>query len=445
MSLFAQRSARLLLLLAGACSQLETTPVGGETTTSSKAWQSIDLVSAKSDGSASSGGFTGHALSGDGRLAAFAVWAPHITDDFGSASPEQVLVKNVSTGSITLASSSAGDVMADDAQFGAVIDEVGTYVAFVSMAGNLTSSGENSQAQIYRKNLTLGSIELVSSPDFDTLGDASSTQASISGNGQHVAFYSTASNLVSGAVGDQVFIKNFASETLSLVSASITGTLGNGPSASPSISHLGDYVAFTSSARNLIASFSVAPSSPMQIYRKDTSSGEVLPVSTPDGIQVANATSGSPKISGNGRYVVFTSLASNLISGLSGSVYQVFRKDLNDGSLDLVSASQDSAPSTESAYLPQISHDGRYVAFISADEGLIAGSSFGHRQALLKDLLTGKVTLLSSPDGRTPANADVVSLQISRDGSYVSFEASATNLVPEATASAFQIYRVLLK
>jgi Tol biopolymer transport system component len=370
----------------------------------------------------------------------FVVFRSSATNLFSGANGGQIYRKDLENGTITLVSSTDGTAVnrGNNHSYSPQITANGRFVVFRSNSTNLFSGA--SGWQIYRKDLVDGTITLVSSTDGTAAnrGNNSSSSPQITADGRYVVFASSSTNLVAGANGSQIYRKDLQTNTITLVS-STDGTAanqGNSPSESSKITADGRYVVFQSSATNLVSGASGS-----QIYRKDLQTNTITLVSSTDGTAAnqGNNSSSSPQITADGRYVVFQSSATNLVAGASGS--QIYRKDLENGTITLVSSTDGTAANqgNNSSTSPQITVDGRYVVFASSSTNLVAGANGS--QIYRKDLQANTITLVSSTDGTATnrGNNSSESPQITADGRFVVFASSATNLV--AGASGSQIYR----
>ncbi|WP_030661798.1 PD40 domain-containing protein [Streptomyces rimosus] len=154
--------------------------------------------------------------------------------------------------------------------------------------------------------------------------------------------------------------------------------------------------------------------------------------------QVSVAQDGTPadaavdngRISGDGRYVVFTSRATNLVPGAAGDRVKVFLKDLRTGRVELISATPDGAVADDDSYADSISADGRHVVFSSAATDLTGTVRTGHRSDVyVRDRATGRTELLVPSADDSPA-ARSTNGQISDDGRHVVFSSNRKDLVP---------------
>jgi Tol biopolymer transport system component len=160
---------------------------------------------------------------------------------------------------------------------------------------------------------------------------------------------------------------------------------------------------------------------------------------------LANANCNEPSASGSGRFVAFTTEADNLVRGDRNDVEDVFVRDLRRGVTTLISRrGKAGAPGNEASALASISANGRYVAFQSEASNLVAGDADDKVDVFVKDLKTGRMTLVSrAADGSVSDGRSGVPV-ITPDGRYVAFGSSASNLVPGRSGHDHAIYRYQL-
>ena len=262
-------------------------------------------------------------------------------------------------------------------------------------------------------------------------GNASSYTTSINANGRYVAFASSATNLVpGGTTGQEIFRKDLQTGQVVCCSSDAAGQEGNGDSNNPVISSDGRYVAFDSNSSNLV----VGGGTSRRVYRKDLQTGQVVCCST-DAAGVLSF-GNNPSMSPDGRYVAFESTSTTLVPGISG--FQVFRKDLQTGQVACCSTDAAGVQGDHFSANPAVSSDGRYVAFDSLSSNLVPGTSGS--QIFRKDLQTGQIVVCSSNASGQPGNSDAEYPAISSDGRYVAFRSNASNLIPGNTYG-LSIYR----
>ena len=157
-----------------------------------------------------------------------------------------------------------------------------------------------------------------------------------------------------------------------------------------------------------------------------------------------NSANWASSLSADGRYVVFQSVASNLVAGAGdqNGVSNIFLYDTQTGKTQVVSLGLGGTAANGASYRPQISADGDYVTFASTATNLVAGGGNGQAQTYVYDTLTGAIALVSAAANGTPANneSDLASA-VSADGSIVAFGSTASNLVtPDANAGYANIF-----
>lgn len=193
----------------------------------------------------------------------------------------------------------------------------------------------------------------------------------------------------------------------------------------PSISADGRYVAFSSNASNLIDGDSNGVE---DVFLYDRVAASLVRVEGHHG--QPNGTSRFPRLSADGRWLVFVSLASNLIDDDTNGVADVFLWDRDTGDTRRVSVASDGAQANRDSRTPSISADGRVVAFISASTTFVAADLRGVEQVFVHDIDTGETHLVSHAASGAPGNGTSFLPVLNGNGSTVAFKSEAFNLVP---------------
>jgi Tol biopolymer transport system component len=307
----------------------------------------------------------------------------------------------------------------------------GRFVAFDSSSTNFHSD-TNFRLDIFVHDRASGLTECVSVSSTGVEGNGSSERPSVSADGQVVAFMGSSDTLVAGDsnVAFDIFVRDRAAAETTRVSISSTGTQANFDSRAPSISADGLVVVFESGASNLVAGDS---NGARDVFVHDRSTGETTRASiSTEGVQ-GNGHSGSdalapPRLSGDGRFVAFQSFASNLVAG-DDSGSDVFIRDRLEGTTTRVSVSSLGQAGNGGSVNPSISADGRFVAFSSVASNLVAGDNNGHSDIFVHDRQTGLTRRASVSSAGVQSNAVSEWPAVSADGSTVAFWSLASNLV----------------
>ncbi|MHB8780197.1 MAG: TolB family protein [Candidatus Geothermincolia bacterium] len=392
----------------------------------------ILLASADAAGSEGNGNSELPDISANGRYIAFQSAATDLVTP--ATTGTQVFRKDLITGAIVLVSATAAGTEGNGNSIAPSISADGRFVAFESAATNLMTPATTG-TQVFRKDLDSGEIVLVSADAAGTEGNGNSQEAGINWNGAYVAFQSAATNLVTPATtGTQVFRKDLVGAEVLLVSADAAGTEGNGNSLDPSISADGLYVAFESAATNLVTPATTGT----QVFRKDLVGAEVLLVSADAAGTEGNGNSSDPAINYTGRYVAFTSAATNLVTPAT-VLAQIFRKDVNTGAVSLVSATAAGLEVNAASAAAAIDAAGRYVSFHSAATDVVAPATTDF-QVFRKDMETQEVILVSATAAGANGNSDSFFPSLAANGRLCGFQSAATDLVTPATTNV-QVFR----
>ena len=309
----------------------------------------------------------------------------------------------------------------------------GSIVAFISEATNLVPGDTNDVQDVFVHDLDTGITERVSVTSAGTQGDDDAFTLSLSSNGSFVAFGSFATNLVLGDTNDviDVFVHDRDTGTTERVSIATVGTQANDESFSPAISSTGRFVAFRSDATNLVATDTNNNS---DIFVRDRTLGITQRVSVAsDGTQ-ANGDSIFPAISSDGRFVAFSSEASNLVAGDTNNLSDIFVHDRqNDNTVLIVGPAEFSTGSGIIIVAPDISPDGDFVGFRSNADDLVPADTNNSFDTFLIDRVTAIAERSSVSSSEVEGNSDSSRPSISSNNRFVAFSSNATNLVSEDT------------
>ncbi len=312
----------------------------------------------------------------------------------------------------------------------------GDRVAFSSTAATLVGGDTNHVADIFYRYDPDGTLRIAAEAARQLNG--ASSQPAMGGNGHDVmAFSSSATNIGTDTNRVQdVFAFVEENGSASRVSRSVSGQEANGASGDPSVS-LGSVpfdpisVAFTSVATNLVTGDTNGFA---DVFVATLSRGAVRVSLTSAGGEAHGGASTDPSISGSGRWVAFTSQASDLVPGDTNGVADIFVRDTTDRTTTRVSVGNGGGQAEGASSIPSISANGRYVAFLSADDHLAAGSaSQNAADVYVRDLVDGTTQRVSASSAGEPADADSSQPALSVNGDHVVFTSDADNLVPGDT------------
>jgi Tol biopolymer transport system component len=392
----------------------------------------IMLVSVNSSGVAGSDDSEEATVSRGGRYVAFVSSATGlVTDDTNG--DYDIFLHDVQTGitsrvSVSTAGSQGGGPPGSTASYYPDISYDGWFVAFEGEPVDFVPGDTNDTYDIFLRDTLTPLTTRVSVSTAGSEGDSGSYRPAISGNGKYLAFHSASQNLVPGGpVGmDQVFLRDTQSAITSMVSVSSAGTPGDSSSNYPDVSSDGRYVVFESSATNLVPGVSNVHK---DIYLHDTQTGITSKVSVSTAGSEANSNCYEPAISGNGRYVVFISGASNLVPGDDNTVTDIFLRDVQAGTTTRVSVSTAGTQAGSVCWSPDISEDGRYVVWESNADNLVPDDNNGTHDIFVRDTQNNTTSRISVNAAGEEGNGDSNYPAISADGRYVVFDSNADNLV----------------
>ena len=371
------------------------------------------------------------ALTPDGRYVCFGSYASNLVsgDSFGTW---DVFVRDRLSGSLECISVDASGAPAgSQPSNGVAITPDARFVVFDSPSSTLVTGDSNGFRDVFVRDRQTGVTELVSVDSSGVQGNEASEWSAISADGRFVAFTSFASNLVTGDTNGfpDVFVRDRQTGTTSMISVTPSGSAGNRDSVLPSISPDGRFVSFTSRSTDLVAG-GTSGFLPM-VFLRDRQAGqtELVSVST-SGVQANfTCTAYARSLSDDGRYVVFTSYATNLVTGDTNGFLDVFLRDRTNHTTERVSVSSAGAQGNDQSDLCAISGDGRFVAFGSRASNLVAGDTNSMQDVFLRDRANGTTERVSVDSSGNQGDGDSYASSVTPDGRFVGMTSWASNLV----------------
>lgn len=354
----------------------------------------------------------------------------YISNGPGQAS--QVYLRDVDRNRTDLISRSSGGAPANGPSYEPAVSGGGWNVAFASKASNL--GGRGGESNVYLRRSRKGETILISRATGENGAKASgeSFSPSMSSDDEEIAFASTATNLAPGTKPGtvNVFLRNLRTDQTTLLSRSSSGAPANGDSTHPQISSSGDAVVFESTATNLSPLANGEP----QVYERKLTSNRTILVSAAENGRVANQAAINPSVDGDGGRVAFESAATNL-SGVANPVDNIYVRDIASNQIFLASRSGggSKAIANGDSSAPDLPRDGRFVCFQSTATNLgNPYDGFGVNPKVsnvyVHDLLHHGTFLISRQSGRYSPGGN-------GNSSNVSCSAGASYAAYQSTAS----------
>lgn len=361
-------------------------------------------------------------VSQDGRYVAFVSDANDIVVGDTNNWPD-AFVRDRKLGTTIRASLSSTGAQLLSGTTEAKMSDNGRYVLFTYRNTDATSDPTNGKYQVYIRDLKNNTTELaiVGSTGGLSSSNLSLENVDISADGRYVVFTALAADMTpgSGTLGG-VFIRDRKLGTTKLLSKSITTGLASGNVGRPVISCDGSYVAFEGTASDLVPGDT---NGFKDIFLVDRINNNLISNITISG----NGSSyGQLDVSCNGEVLVFVSIASNLVTGDTNGVNDVFAYSMIDQSIQRVSvdSSGNEITSTQSrTEKSSVDFSGRYVIFRTS-AGLVSNDTNGLDDIYLRDLVDGVTQVVTLKNNGAPSTRQSNYQAISRDGRYVIFDNS---------------------
>ena len=409
-------------------------------------------------------------VSADGRFVVFVSRADNLVP-YDSNGTFDVFVRDRTLGRTILVSLNRdGAHSGNGASLASSISADGRFVAFESLASDLVANDTNNASDIFVRDLIAGTTTLASvSANGVSPGNGASSWPVMSPDGRFILFESRASNLVLNDLNNagDLFVRNMAVRTTTLVTrdrfGSFSATGGEVIFADTArMSDDGRWVAFSSSATNLVANDSNLK---RDVFVRDLLNKTNILVSVNTNRVAGNRDSGSPSISADGRFVAFQSFAGDLVpNALLVTNNNIYVRDLALGTTALVSVNQAGTFNLkDSSFGSVISADGRYVAFQSMANDLVADDNLPLNfvpalDVFIRDLQSGTTTLASAHSVQTNSDSSYYTnwtrpgsersslpISISRDGRFLLFQSAGDEgTITNSGGSSYTIFSTVL-
>jgi len=292
------------------------------------------------------------------------------------------------------------------------LSEDGQRLAFSSSAFNLVEGDSSQFSDIFVSDRSSETLTLVSRTTGGEPANGNSSSLAISGNGRFVLFQSSADNL--GASGSfQAFRRDLDTGINTTVGLASDGNAFDG------------VLPISLSFDGSLATFEADD----QAWLRDIDQGTTTLVSSGIDAQPANASVSEPYLSSDGSTVVFDSAASNLVAGDTNDDTDVFIRDLVQGTTARITGQGGEEPD-DFLRSPRISADGRWIVFFSAATNLVPSDTNGMTDVFLHDRDTGTTIRISEDSTDVGGNAGSTNAEISADGRFVVFVSESDNLLP---------------
>ena len=380
------------------------------------------------------------AISADGRVVVFQSTSPNIVSG-DSSGARHIYAYDRITKKITRVSVNDSGKPGDKQSFGASISSDGRYVAFISDATNLVEGDTNDKQDVFVRDRKKGTTVRISVSNVGEQANADCHEVVITADGRVLAFSSISSTLdenINNRSAD-IFLCDREAQFVRRITRSRDGYEADHDSGEPSISANGRFVAFYSHATNITPKdTNLAP----DIYLFDSLTGTTELISVASNRMIGNRDSRRPRVSADGRFVVFESWADNLVVDDQNETPDIFLRDRESKKTICVSTDVDGKPGNDESRDPRISDDGNFVVFTSYASNLVADDTNNLPDVFVYDRKTQETERVNLTDKREQAAGRSGEAVLSGDGKWVAFASKASNLVEGDTNRSPDIFLV---
>ena len=317
-------------------------------------------------------------------------------------------------------------------RYGPVVSDDGRYVAFWTYSPSIVAGDNNGLADVFLYDDATGQTTLVSRNAQGGSANNGSSEVEISANGKYLAFHSAATNLAGASyagdtVGELVYRYSIANGRIKLVSKTPSGAIPSTWAILGAISANGRYVVYTSQAHNIVPG---DHNSLRDVFRYDATADETIKVSqTLDG-QETDKYSFASAVSGNGRYVAWLTKAENMGPSDTNNDEDAYVYDVQTDTNTLIS--HDATGMAVGGRPTGISDNGKIVALTSTSDSLAPGDTDELEAGFVYSATTDSVKLISTASPGWPNGVQAFTSSISANGRYVAYSAFPANDVSRA-------------
>ena len=362
---------------------------------------SLECVSLTPSGGAGAWGANTPSISADGRFVTFESLSSNlVANDTNNVT--DVFVRDRQLGTTECVSVSTNGVLGNSWSGWSSISADGRFIAFESMASNLVAGDTNSHLDIFVRDRLLSTTERMSVTSGGAQASSNNYYPVLSADGRVVAFESQSWDLIPNDTNSfaDVFVHDRVSGLTELAALNSLGAQANFNSGDSGIALSGDgrFVAFGTWATNLVPNDTNSES---DVFLRDRLEGATSRASVDSTGAQADLQTSQPSLSADGRFVAFSGLASNLVAGDTNGVSDVFVRDLLLGTTTRVNLAPGGVQANGSSGAPTLSPDGRWVVFSSLASNLVANDNNLHTDVFLLDRGAPAGTTFCSGEGNS--------------------------------------------
>src|SRR6056297_140135 len=402
--------------------------------------QVIERVSVSSTGEAGNNISQSAALSSDGRFVAFTSVAFNLVAQDNNGRRD-IFVHDRQTDQTERISITAAGVQSNADAFGARISGDGNSVSFHSEASNLVAGGgdTNGVSDVFLKNRSTGALERISLGVGGVEGNSFSSNLGLSADAQWATLRSGADNLVAGDNNDfdDIFLVELATGSVERINVATDGTEANNFSFGGIVANDAQEILFSSLATTMVAGDT---NNRIDVFVRDRSVPETRRVVFAPGGGQLNDQARLSDATPDGRFVLFVSNAIVFDPSDTNGGFDLFVLDRDSGMVEAVSVATSGSFGNFATSAGRISATGRYVVFSSDASNLVTGDTNGRTDIFLRDRFRAETVRLSVSAEGVQGDFNSTAPAISADGRFVAFQSLSTTLVPNDDESETDVF-----